>query len=127
MRFSQITRTIAITGVAMGMFATLAFSQATTIEGFDGGTDGGFTGNAVFEAAGGNPDGNAHHGPGGPFFFNELRTGGVAEPVNPNFVGDYSPFDDVTFSFDVKTDSLGDFIGNQIVRPVGIMLVDRDI
>ena len=65
--------------------------------GFDGGANDGFTGNAFFEATGGNPDGNAHH-----FltaFFISLRTGGLGEPVNPNFLGDYSSFDQVSFGF----------------------------
>jgi len=102
-----------------------AFAQSSTVEGFDGGTNGGFTGNAFFEATGGNPDGNAHHF--ATIFFNDLRTGGLGEPVNANFVGDYSGFDNVTFSLDVKVESLTDFIGNQIIRPLGIALVDRDI
>ncbi len=93
--------------------------------GFDGGTDGGFIGNALYEPLGGNPDGNAHHN--GTFFFNEIRTGGVGEPVNSSFVGDYSSFAEVTFRLDVKVDSLTDFIGNQISRPFGIALFDRGI
>jgi hypothetical protein len=102
-----------------------AFSQSSWVEGFDGGSSGGFTGNALFEATGGNPDGNAHHFV--TAFFPSLRTGGVNEPVNSSFIGDFSGFDQVTFALDIKVDSITDFIGNQIFRPVGIMLIDRDI
>ena len=33
----------------------------------------------------------------------------------------------MTFSFDIKTNMLDDFIGNPIARPIGIALKDRDI
>ena len=55
------------------------------------------------------------------------RTGGLGEPANQNFLGDYSSFTDIEFSVDVKTNMLDDFIGNPIARSVGIMLIDRDI
>ncbi len=103
-----------------------AFGASTTVVGFDGGSDGGFMGNAFFEATGGKPGGNARHfAP--DLFFNELRTGGIGEPANPNFLGDYSSFDSIEFSFDVKTDVLRDFIGNPISRDIGISLRDRDV
>jgi hypothetical protein len=124
-KITKITRWATVFPVAMCFLAANAHAASSTVVGFDGGSDGGFSGNAFFEAAGGNPGGNAHHD--GPFFFNELRTGGVAEPANPAFLGDFSPFSEVTFSFDIKVDSIGDFIGNQIVRPIGIRLTDRDI
>ena len=93
--------------------------------GFDSGTDGGFTGNAYFEEAGGNPGGVAHHL--NDSFFNDLRTGAVGEPANEGFLGDYSSYVSVTFSFDIKTNSLDDFMGNPIARSIGIALKDRDI
>lgn len=102
-----------------------AFAASTTVAGFDGGSNDGFTGNAVFESTGGNPGGAARHIT--DLFFNELRTGAVGEPANPAFLGDYSSYTDVTFSVDVKTNMLDDFIGNPIARPVGVMLIDRDI
>ena len=107
------------------LLATTSFAVSTTVAGFDGGSDDGFSGNAFFETTGGNPGGNAHHD--AAIFFNDLRTGGVGEPTNSSFLGDYSPFAEVTLGFDVKTSSLTDFIGNQIVRPIGIRLVNRDI
>jgi hypothetical protein len=100
-------------------------AASTTVVGFDGGDPGDFTGNAIFEATGGNPGGAARHL--GLFFFNELRTGGIGEPANPAFLGDFSSAVSVTLSFDVKTNRLRDFIGNPIARPVGIALKDRDI
>jgi hypothetical protein len=121
----KMKETIAVTSVTMCMLATPAFSQSTTVAGFDGGADDGFTGNAFFEAAGGNPGGNAHHL--ALIFFNDLRTGAVGEPANPGFLGDYSSFDEVTFSVDVKTESLTDFIGNEIARPIGLKLVNHNI
>ena len=42
-------------------------------------------------------------------------------------MGDYSSFDSIEFSFDVKTDVLRDFIGNPISRDIGISLRDRDV
>ena len=48
---------------------------------------------------GGNPGGNAHHL--GFLFLDDLRTGALAEPANPNFLGDYSVCDEVTLSFDI--------------------------
>lgn len=111
--------------VAPLLLAVPSFAQSPTVIGFDGGDDGGFVGNAFFEATDGNPAGNAHHL--GQFFFNEIRTGQVGGPVNPNLVGDYSGFDEITFGLDIKVDSITDFIGNQIARPFGIKLIDRDI
>lgn len=112
-----------ITGACV--LAATASAASTTVVGFDGGDDGGFSGNALFEATGGNPGGAARHVT--DLFFNELRTGGVSEPANAAFLGDYSSYSDVEFSFDLKTNMLTDFIGNPIARPVGIMLIDRDI
>ncbi len=101
--------------------------NADVTVGFDGGDPSGFIGNAVFESVGGNPGGNAHINQGGPFFFPEIRTGGLGEPSNPAFLGDFSAFNQVTIGFDVRVDSITDFIGNEIPRPFGIMLIDRDI
>jgi hypothetical protein len=114
---------IMMIAVATCCLAAVALAE-TTVVGFDDGDDGGFSGNAIFEATGGNPDGTAHHL--GLFFFNVLRTGGLGEPANESFVRDYSSYTSVTFSFDIKTNSLSDFIGNPIVRSVGISLMDRD-
>jgi hypothetical protein len=109
--------------VALCSLATVALGQ-TTIVGFDGGNPEGFTGNALFEATDGNPGGCARHV--SDLFFNELRTGSPGEPVNENFIIDYTSFETVTFSFDIKTNFLNDFIGNPIARPVGIALKDWD-
>ncbi len=111
--------------VAVCALSSAAYGASTTVVGFDGGSDGGFTGNAFFETMGGNPGGNAHHSTA--IFFNEIRTGGVGEPANANFLGDYSSFGQVTFSFDVKTDSLTDFLGNPILRSVGFRISNRNI
>jgi hypothetical protein len=111
--------------IAICSLSTMALGAETTVVGFDGGSDGGFTGNAFFEATGGNPGGVAHHL--NDSFFNELRTGAVGEPSNDGFLGDYSSYESVTFSFDIKTNSLTDFIGNPIARPIGIALKDHDI
>lgn len=105
--------------------SSVAYAVAPTNAGFDGGADDGFTGNAFFEATGGNPGGNAHHD--ALIFFNDLRTGGDGEPANPNFLGNYSAFSTLTIKVDVKTNSLMDFLGDQIARPVGVRLVNRDI
>lgn len=118
-------RMIMLVAVVICSLSAVAFGAENITVGFNGGSDDGFMGNAYFEAAGGNPDGVAHHL--GEFFFNDLRTGGVSEPANPAFLGDYSTYASVTFSFDVKTNSLNDFMGNPIARSVGIMLKDRDI
>lgn len=111
--------------VGVGFLTTIAFAAISSVARFDGGASEGFSGNAFFEAMGGNPGGFAHHS--GPLFFNDLRTGGSGEPANSDFLGDYSPFAEVTLGFDVRTDSLADFLGNQIVRSIGIRLVNRDI
>ena len=114
-------------GLILLLSTSPGFANADFFEGFDGGGNGGFTGNAVFENVGGNPGGNAHINQGGPFFFPEIRTGGIGEPVNPGFVGDFSGAGQVTISFDIRVDSITDFIGNEIFRPFGVMLIDRDI
>ena len=108
------------------LLAELTYAASTTVVGFDGGSNDGFMGNAFFEATGGNPGGNAHHL--APDFFGiSLRTGAPSEPTNPDFLGDYSSFSEVTFAFDVRVDALTDFIGNPTSREVGIALRDRDI
>ncbi len=113
-----------ITGLSVGLLSGRAVSQSA-IEGFDGGGSGNFTGNFSFEAAGGNPEGNAHM-----FlqsFFPSLRTGGVDEPLNSSFIGDYSSFAEVTLRVDVKVDSITSFFGAEIQRPLGVALIDRDV
>ncbi len=110
---------------ALGFVTSGALAADTTVVGFDGGDNGGFSGNAIFEATGGNPGGAARHIT--DLFFNDLRTGGLGEPANTNFLGDFSGFTNIEFSFDIKTNMLDDFIGNPIARPVGIMLIDRDV
>ena len=117
-------RTLMVGATLTACTAALA-GPTPTVVGFDGGDDGGFIGNAFFEAAGGNPDGRARHlAP--DLFFNSLRTGGVGEPTNDDFLGDYSGLTDITFSFDIKVDTLESFVG-PIVRPIGVMFIDRDI
>ena len=111
-------------GLMLGS-ATNALAASNTTVGFDGGSDGGFTGNAFFEASGGNPDGNAH------FFVQafgvSLRTGGSGQPANAGFLGDYSAFDEVTISFDVQVNSITNFFGGEIPAAIGISLIDNDI
>ena len=116
---------IMLLAVAICSLSAIAYGAETTIVGFDGGSDDGFIGNAYFEEEGGNPGGVARHLMDG--FFNDLRTGGVNEPANEGFLGDYSSYVSVTFSFDIKTVYLNDYAGNPIARPVGIALTDRDI
>ena len=117
-----------VTGMAVAAMGLLVgTAQADFTAGFDGGSDDGFTGNFVFEDSGGNPGGNARINAGGPFFFPSLRTGGIGEPANDNFLGDFSGAGQITIGFDVRVESLTDFIGNEIFRPLGIMLIDRDI
>ena len=116
-------RTAAWTTLAL--IGSVAVGADSTVVGFDGGSSDGFTGNALFQATDGNPGGAARHVT--DLLFNDLRTGGIGEPVNANFLGDYSSFSNIEFSFDVRTNMLDDFTGNPIARPVGIMLIDRDI
>ena len=115
--------------MALGAAFTVALpalaEPTSTVVGFDGGTDGGFQGNALFEPTGGNPGGVARTN--GLIEFPSLRTGGVGEPANPAFLGDYSSFTDITFSVDAITYSLTDFIGNQSIRSIGVALINRDI
>lgn len=113
-------------GAALAAGTPALAQPANTVVGFDGGSNGGFQGNAFFEASGGNPDGRARHlAP--DLFFTELRTGAIGEPSNPAFLGDYSGFTGITFSIDLRVDTLRDFIGNPITRSIGIKLIDRDI
>lgn len=118
-------KTIMLLAVVLCSMSTIAFGAQSTVVGFDGGSDGGFSGNAFFEESGGNPGGVAHHL--NDSYFNELRTGAVGEPANADFLGDYSSYASVTFSFDIKTNFLNDFAGNPIARSIGIALKDRDI
>ena len=120
MHTRNLTIAVAITGLA-GM----AHAAENTVATFDGGSNDGFSGNALFEPTGGNPGGVARTD--GQINFTSLRTGGVGEPSNAGFLGDYSGFTNVSFSVDVKTNSLTDFIGNQSFRPIGVRLINRDI
>ena len=56
-----------------------------------------------------------------------MRTGAPSEPANAGFLGDYSPFAEVTLSVDVKTESLTNFFGFQIARSIGFKLWNRNI
>ncbi len=112
-------------GILGSMGVSRAYAQpASTVVGFDGGSDDGFTGNAFFEASDGNPGGNAH------FFLEtfgiEIRTGQEDGPMNPNFLGDYSAASSVVFGLDVQVDSIT-FFGSEVSRNLGVVLVDRDI
>jgi hypothetical protein len=111
--------------IAVFSFAAGANAASSTVVGFDGGDPSGFSGNALFEATDGNPGGAARHVT--DLFFNELRTGALGEPANAAFLGSYASFQSVTFSVDVRTNMLTDFIGNPIVRSIGISFRDRDI
>jgi hypothetical protein len=111
--------------IAVCSLFNTAYSAETTVAGFDGGSNDGFMGNAFFEATGGNPGGNANH-LASFMQFVSLRTGGVGEPSNPAFLGDYSSFDSATFSFDIRVDKLSSLNG-PISRDIGIALIDRDI
>ena len=97
----------------------------STVVGFDGGSNDGFQGNALDVPTGGNPGCVARSV--GTIEFPSLRTGGVGEPSNPAFLGDYSSFNNITFSVDAITYSLTDFIGNDSVRSIGVTLINRDI
>ena len=117
---------------AIGLAATLLCSLAgsanaagTAVATFDGGSNDGFVGNAFFEAVGGYPGGVAHTE--GQIEFPSLRTGGSGNPVNPAFVGDFSPFTNITFGVDVKTVSMLDFFGTERSRPFGIALINENI
>ena len=126
MRSSVLSIVALACSLALGIsFTGQIVAQPTdTVAGFDGGSDDGFIGNAFFEATGGNPGGNAHH------FVNafgmSLRTGGVGEPANPGFLGDYSPFSNITFGVDVMVNSIAGLNG-ELPRNLGLMLIDRDI
>ncbi len=115
---------ITLLAIAICSLSVVAYGAETAIVGFEGGSNEGFTGNAFFVESGGNPGGAANHV--GDSFFNDLRTGALGEPANEAFLGDYSSYASVTFSFDIKTVFLTDFIGNPIARPIGIALKDRD-
>ncbi|MEL7448402.1 MAG: hypothetical protein AAFN78_04290 [Pseudomonadota bacterium] len=123
----KLTLKTALLSAIAGMLcvATNASAASSTTVGFDGGSDGGFIGNAFFEATGGNPDGSAHHLV--QAFGVSLRTGGEGEPANDAFLGDYSQYNSVTISFDIKVNSITDFIGNELPRAIGISLIDRDV
>jgi hypothetical protein len=125
MKMNQCTMTRAIlAGAALCAFAPSAHAAGCAIVGFRDGAPRGFTGNAYFQPAGGNPAGAAH------FLIEnvgiELRTGGVGEPINPRFIGDYSGFDSVTLGFDVIVESLA-FGGSEIAREIGVELLDHDV
>lgn len=111
---------VVLSAMVMCLFATPAFAQFPTVVGFDGGSDEGFEGNFFFEAAGGNPGGNAHN-PNVDVFFPRLAT-----TTNPAFLGDYFIFSEVTISFDIQVENLSDFTGNQISRPIGIQFINED-
>ncbi len=119
----RLLSTLAV--AAAGLLSTHAIAASTTVVGFDGGSDGGFTGNALFEATDGNPGGAARHVT--DLFFNDLRTGGRGEPANTAFLGDYSSFTNIEFSVDVKTNMLNNSFGVPTTRAVGVMLIDRDV
>jgi hypothetical protein len=115
---------LAITATALCSLSAASQAASSTVVGFDGGTDGGFGGNAYYVPNGGNPGGNA-------FFLLEtfgieLRTGGDFDPTNPAFIGDYSGFASITFSVDVKVNSIA-FFGSEVERVLGIKLMDHDI
>jgi hypothetical protein len=110
----------------IGLVITVAAVSAQpgdTVVGFDGGDNGGFTGNAFFESSGGNPDGNAH------FLLEtfgiELRSGAPGENSNPAFLGDYSGSGLVTIGLDVRVDDLN-FFGTPTGRNLGLVFVDHD-
>lgn len=119
-----MTGRITLLAAAAVLCSSGALAGVTTFVGFDNGDPTGFGGNAFFEATGGNPGGNAHHV--NDFFGQVLRTGGEGEETNAAFVGDYTASPSVTIGFDLRVDSLTDFIGNQIVREIGVSLIDRD-
>ena len=105
-------------------FAGVASAQPTnTNVGFDGGSNGGFGGNAFFESSGGNPDGNAHFLV--ESFGIELRNNTPGDPSNPAFLGDYSAAGQVTIGLDVRVDDLN-FFGTPVGRNLGLMFIDQD-
>lgn len=114
----------ATAAVGAALTVSTTASAGMTVVGFDNGDPSGFGGNAFFVGGDGNPGGNAHHF--NDAFGQELRTGGPGNPLNSAFVGNYGAVGSVTIGFDIRVDSLTDFIGNQIVRSIGIMLIDHD-
>ncbi len=125
MSASRIATILCSAGIVLGAFSGAALAVSTTVAGFDGGSNDGFSGNAFFEATGGNPGGVAHT----PDLieFPSLRTGANGEPANPGFLGDYSPYTNVTFGVDVKTIFIQDFDGNETSVPFGVMLINSNI
>jgi hypothetical protein len=113
---------MAAVGAALAV-ATDALAGVTVV-GFDNGDPSGFGGNAFFVGGDGNPGGNAHHF--NDSFGQTLRTGGPGNPLNSAFVGNYGAVDSVTIGFDLRVDSITNFIGNEIVQSIGIMLIDHD-
>ena len=117
-------RTMLVSLLALMLGQAASAQPESTVVGFDGGSNGGFGGNAFFESEGGNPAGNAH------FFLEtfgiELRTGALGEPANPSFLGDYSAFSNIVFGVDVRVDTL-QFFGNPVPHNLGVALIDRDI
>jgi hypothetical protein len=106
-------------------FTAAALAQpATTVVGFDGGSNGEFQGNAFFEATMGNPGGNAH------FLLKtfgiELRTGSPGGPSNSNFLGDYQASGLVTVGVDVQVNTIN-FFGTEVGRNLGFVFVDHDV
>ena len=63
-------RVITMLAAVLCSVAPNAYAASSTVVGFDGGDSGGFSGNAVFEATGGNPGGAARHIT--DLFFNDL-------------------------------------------------------
>lgn len=106
-----------LSGMVMCLFATPTFAQFPTTVGFDGGADEGFGGNFVFEAADGNPGGNASLN--SFVFFPSLGT-----TTNQAFLNDFSVYSEVTISFDLEVENLTDFNGNDLERPIGIQFVN---
>lgn len=118
-------RTLLVPTLCAATLIASAASQTSVSVGFDGGSNGDFTGNFFFEASGGNPDGNAHILLS--TWFPSLTTGAPGQAANAAFLGDYTQFPRVTLSMDVRVDALrSPFTNLPLERSLGIALVDRD-
>ncbi|MCA9291445.1 MAG: hypothetical protein KDA25_09975, partial [Phycisphaerales bacterium] len=112
--FIRLVTVAAAASLGAGAVATDSYTTD-----FESGADNwiAYAGSAL-EPTGGNPDGHIHT------VFSDF---GITyrNNTNPNFVMDYSAFDSVTFSIDVKVESIGSF-GLFNPRPWVIELRDYD-
>jgi hypothetical protein len=102
-----------------GTFLTAVAAADATVT-FDEGAEGwtGPTGGTVIDPTGGNPGANMHT------VYNNFGIN-FTNATNPEFVADYTQFDTVTFSVDVKVNDIS-FFGTPATRPWVLELRDYD-